>query len=143
MADLEFSLDEISSELARLGVHEHSPTRLAAIKADLDQLIARDLELPGPAPTSPFARAPSVDSSSGWRSLSPDESCYSTASVSCHYRIAYLNSLLNNVTRLRSCSDVTRGFVSRICICPPGHEERLGVLIGAGGTRRSDWPERV
>ncbi len=84
MADLEFSLDEISSELARLGVHEHSPTRLAAIKADLDQLIARDLELPGPAPSppSPFARAPSVDSSSGWRSLSPDESCYSTASVS-------------------------------------------------------------
>ncbi|VDK39680.1 unnamed protein product [Taenia asiatica] len=43
-ADLEFTLDEISTELAKLGVKETSPTRLAAIKADLDRLIARDLE---------------------------------------------------------------------------------------------------
>ena len=42
--DLEFSLDEISAELAKLGVRETSPTRLAAIKADLDKLIARDLD---------------------------------------------------------------------------------------------------
>lgn len=41
--DLEFSLDEISAELAKLGVRETSPTRLAAIKADLDKMIARDL----------------------------------------------------------------------------------------------------
>ena len=42
--DLEFSLDEISTELAKLGVRETSPTRLAAIKTDLDKLIARDLD---------------------------------------------------------------------------------------------------
>lgn len=42
--DLEFTLDEISTELAKLGVKETSPTRLAAIKVDLDRLIARDLE---------------------------------------------------------------------------------------------------
>ncbi|VDM20692.1 unnamed protein product [Hydatigera taeniaeformis] len=42
--DLEFTLEEISTELAKLGVKETSPTRLAAIKADLDKLIARDLE---------------------------------------------------------------------------------------------------
>ncbi|VDL16581.1 unnamed protein product [Hymenolepis diminuta] len=42
--DLEFSLDEISAELAKLGVRETSPTRLAAIKADLDKMIARDLD---------------------------------------------------------------------------------------------------
>ncbi|KAL5105116.1 hypothetical protein TcWFU_002162 [Taenia crassiceps] len=43
-SDLEFTLGEISTELAKLGVKETSPTRLAAIKADLDRLIARDLE---------------------------------------------------------------------------------------------------
>ncbi|KAM3173138.1 hypothetical protein ACTXT7_013075 [Hymenolepis weldensis] len=43
-SDLEFSLDEISAELAKLGVRETSPTRLAAIKADLDKMIARDLD---------------------------------------------------------------------------------------------------
>ncbi|EUB61244.1 hypothetical protein EGR_03919 [Echinococcus granulosus] len=42
--DLEFTLDEISTELVKLGVKETSPTRLAAIKADLDTLIARDLD---------------------------------------------------------------------------------------------------
>ncbi|KAM7540572.1 hypothetical protein Aperf_G00000046674 [Anoplocephala perfoliata] len=42
--DLEFTLEEISRELAKLGVEETSPTRLAAIKADLDTMIARDLD---------------------------------------------------------------------------------------------------
>lgn len=42
--DLEFTLDEISTELAKLGVKETSQTRLAAIKADLDKMIARDLD---------------------------------------------------------------------------------------------------
>uniref|UniRef100_A0A5K3EY09 LEM domain-containing protein n=1 Tax=Mesocestoides corti TaxID=53468 RepID=A0A5K3EY09_MESCO len=44
--DLEFTLEEISAELAKLGIRETSPTRLSAIKADLDQMIARDLALP-------------------------------------------------------------------------------------------------
>nr|CDS31108.2 cyclin dependent kinase 11B [Hymenolepis microstoma] len=42
--DLEFSLDEIRAELAKLGVNETSPAQLTAIKADLDKMIAHDLE---------------------------------------------------------------------------------------------------
>ncbi len=33
--------------------------------------------------------------------------------------------------------------VSRIRIWPCRRDERSGVLIGAGGTRRSDWPEHM
>ncbi|KAL7056841.1 hypothetical protein AAHC03_019440 [Spirometra sp. Aus1] len=42
---LEFSVEEISRELAKLGVSETSPTRLIAIKRDLDELIRQDLEM--------------------------------------------------------------------------------------------------
>ncbi len=52
-------------------------------------------------------------------------------------------SLLNDVTRWRSCSGVIRGCAPRIRIWPPSCDERSGALIGAGGTRRSDWPKRV
>ncbi len=38
---------------------------------------------------------------------------------------------------------VARGYVKRIRIWPPTRNEHSGVLIGASGTRRSDWPERV
>ncbi len=38
---------------------------------------------------------------------------------------------------------VTRRRVIRIRFWPPRRGERSGVLIGAGGIRRSDWPERV
>ncbi len=41
------------------------------------------------------------------------------------------NSLLNGVTSWRSFSGVPRGCVNGIR------------LIGAGGTRRTDWPTRV
>ncbi len=36
---------------------------------------------------------------------------------------------------------VTRRCVIRIRIWPPKRDQRSGVLIGAGGTWRSDWPE--
>ncbi|VDN38414.1 unnamed protein product [Dibothriocephalus latus] len=42
---LEFSVDEISRELVKLGVSETSPSRLIAIKRDLDELIRQDLEM--------------------------------------------------------------------------------------------------
>ncbi len=31
----------------------------------------------------------------------------------------------------------------RICLWPLGRDTRSGVLIGASGRRRSDWPARV
>ncbi len=52
-------------------------------------------------------------------------------------------SLLNDATRLRSCSGRMRGCVPRIGIWPPRRDEHPGVPIGLEGTRRSDWPERV
>lgn len=67
---MEFSLDEISTELAKLGVRETSPSRLAAIKNDLDQLIARDLEI--------HPRTPN-DFRDSWERYSPA----SSISVSC------------------------------------------------------------
>ncbi|VDO04327.1 unnamed protein product [Rodentolepis nana] len=42
--DLEFSLDEIRAELEKLGIKETSLAQLTAIKADLDKMIARDLD---------------------------------------------------------------------------------------------------
>ncbi len=33
--------------------------------------------------------------------------------------------------------------MSEIAFWPPRRDERSGALIGAGGTWRSDWPERV
>ncbi len=52
-------------------------------------------------------------------------------------------SFLNGVTRWRSCSSVPRGCVNRISLWPLRRDDHSGVLIGAGGRRRPDWPERV
>ncbi len=57
------------------------------------------------------------------------------------YREKY--SLLNDITRWCSCSVVSRGCVNRIRLWPLRRDDHPGVLIGAGGTRRSDWPPRV
>ncbi len=51
--------------------------------------------------------------------------------------------LLNGVMSWRSCSGVTRGCVLRIRLWSRRRDDRSGVLIGAGGTRRSDLPARV
>ncbi len=50
---------------------------------------------------------------------------------------------LNDVKRWRSCLGVPRGCVNRIRLWPPRRDDHSGVLIGAGGTRRSDWGARV
>ncbi len=52
-------------------------------------------------------------------------------------------SLLNDIKRWRSCSGVSRGCVNRIQLWPLRRDDHSGVLIGAGGTRLSDWPARV
>ncbi len=52
-------------------------------------------------------------------------------------------SLLNDVTRWRLCSVVPRACENRIGLWPLGRDDNSGVLIGTGGTRRSDWPVRV
>ncbi len=41
------------------------------------------------------------------------------------------------------CSVVPRGCVNRIRIWPLRRDDHSGILIGAGGTRRSDWPTLV
>ncbi len=38
---------------------------------------------------------------------------------------------------------MTRAGVFRIRIWKPKYDERSGVLIGTGGIRRSDWPDRA
>ncbi len=48
-------------------------------------------------------------------------------------------SLLSDIPRWRSCSGVPRGCVNRIRFWSLRHDDRSGVLIGAGGGRRSDW----
>ncbi len=52
-------------------------------------------------------------------------------------------SLKNEITRRRSCSGVPRGCVNRIRLWPLRRDGHAGVLVGAGWTRRSDWPARV
>ncbi len=52
-------------------------------------------------------------------------------------------SLKNDVKRWRSCSGVPRGCVHRIHLWPLRRDDHSGVLIGASGTRRSDWPARA
>ncbi len=52
-------------------------------------------------------------------------------------------SLLNGVTSWHSCSVVPRDCVNRIRLWPLRRDDHSGVLIGAGGRRRSDWPARV
>ncbi len=49
-------------------------------------------------------------------------------------------SLLSDITRWRSCSGVPRGCVYRIRVWLLRRDHHSGVLIGAGGERRSDWP---
>ncbi len=54
-------------------------------------------------------------------------------------------NVLGSLQSSERCNEmvVTRGCVNRIRIWPLKRDERSGVLIGAGGTYRSDWPERV
>ncbi len=42
-----------------------------------------------------------------------------------------------------SCSGVPRGCVNRIRLWPLRRDDHSGVLIGAGGERRPDWPAHV
>ncbi len=42
-----------------------------------------------------------------------------------------------------TCSGVTRDYVPRIRLWPLRRDDLSGAVIGAGGTRRSDWRERV
>ncbi len=52
-------------------------------------------------------------------------------------------SLLNYIKKWRLCLGVPRGRVNRIRFWPLGRDDHSGVLIGAGGRQRSDWPSRV
>ncbi len=52
-------------------------------------------------------------------------------------------SLLNDIPAWRSRSGAPRGCVNRIRLWPLRRDDHSGVLIGAGGTRHSDWPARV
>ncbi len=52
-------------------------------------------------------------------------------------------SLLNGIKNWRSCSGVPRGCVNRIRLWPLSRDDHAGVLIGAAGRRRPDWPARV
>ncbi len=47
-------------------------------------------------------------------------------------------SLLNNITRWRSCSGMSRGYVNKIRLKPLRRDDHSGFLIGAGGTKRCD-----
>ncbi len=52
-------------------------------------------------------------------------------------------SFLNDITKKCSWSGVPHDSFPRIRLWPLRRDDRSGVLIGAGGTRRSDWPVRV
>ncbi len=52
-------------------------------------------------------------------------------------------SLKNGIQRWRQSSGVPRGCVNRIRLWPLRRDYHSGVLIGAGGRRRSDWSARV
>ncbi len=52
-------------------------------------------------------------------------------------------SLLNDIKRWRSCSGLPCGCVNRIRLWPLRRDDHSGVLIGAGGERRSDWVAHV
>ncbi len=53
------------------------------------------------------------------------------------------SSLLNYIKSWRSRSGVPRGCVNRIRLWPPTRDDHSGVLIGADGERRTDWPAHV
>ncbi len=57
------------------------------------------------------------------------------------YKVKY--SLLKYIKGCHSCLGVPGVCVHRIRLWPLRRDDHLGVLIGAGGTRRSDWPARV
>ncbi len=46
--------------------------------------------------------------------------------------------LLNDITMWRSSSGV-----NRIRLWPPRRDDHSGILVGARGMQRSDWPVRV
>ncbi len=52
-------------------------------------------------------------------------------------------SLRNEIQRWRLCSGMPRGCVNGIRPWPHRRDEHSGVLIGAGGERRSGWSVRV
>ncbi len=52
-------------------------------------------------------------------------------------------SRLNDIKNWCSCSDVPRGCVNRILLWPLRRDAHSGVLIGAGGERRSNWPAHL
>ncbi len=49
----------------------------------------------------------------------------------------------DELVSLKNVSVVVCDCVNRIRLWPVGRDDRSGVLIGAGGKRPSDWPERV
>ncbi len=49
----------------------------------------------------------------------------------------------NTALRTKFRGGVPRGCVNRIRLWPLKRDGHSGVLIGAGGERRSDWPTRV
>ncbi len=53
------------------------------------------------------------------------------------------NVLGHGTARWHSFSGVPRGCVNKIRLWSLRRDDHSGVLIGAGGTRRSDWPARV
>ncbi len=52
-------------------------------------------------------------------------------------------SLLNDITSWRLCSAMPGGCVTKIRLWQLRRDDHSGVLIGAGGMRRSGWPTRV
>ncbi len=52
-------------------------------------------------------------------------------------------NLKNEIQRWHPCSGVPRGCVLEITFWPLRRDCHSGVLIGAGGRRRSDWPAHV
>ncbi len=49
-------------------------------------------------------------------------------------------NVLGKIQPSEQYNEEPRGCVSRIHLWPFGRDDRSGVLIGAGGERRSDWP---
>ncbi len=49
----------------------------------------------------------------------------------------------NQYNEVASYSGVPRGCVNRMRLWPLRRDDHSGVLIGAGGRRRFDWPARV
>ncbi len=52
-------------------------------------------------------------------------------------------NLLNGTKQWHSCSGVPRVYVNIVPLWPLKRDYHSGVLIGVGGTRRTDWTARV